>query len=499
MPRKQSSKTRVMDLPVEILLDILRRLPVKSVCCLRCVSKTLSDIVLTPFFVDLHTRFLISTNGAAEAAPQLVLRHVTLYRERSHRRLTALESLNYDGGQGKLSLSETLSTSCREGYNVHFVFYNLICFKSRSPLFRPNKCFLINPVSREVLRIPTPDQFGKNMMLVGQFGDCYGMGFDDITNTYKIVCVSEICNITSTEITCRRVVVKLLVLGTSSWREMPIPSVLSRGTLYRTKSVCAHGDMHWLFDEEGDIHIVSFDFKKEEFYLTPIPATSQMPYLHLITLRESIAIVDTLSAVNIEIWVMKDYNLKQWKREYIINLQMLGSNVEFKFHMANCGEWEHGILFIDEEGETSLFWDLSLVSFLMKQLLFLLAVWVLMVMGQVGDGYDSEVVKEGIQGSVMTCPPLYTHIDSKFISSPCSICTVHRWPSPAANPHLCSAQPPHHCSLIPPRPCSTPPSSSFAAPVCPRRSLTSRDLTCCAHDLTITTAAQSSGGARRNE
>lgn len=143
------------------------------------------------------------------------------------------------------------------------------------------------------------------------------------------------------------------------------------------KCVCAHGDMHWLFGEEGDaggIHILSFDSKKEELYFTPIPipipAASQMQYLQLITLRESIAIVDTsqmqylhlISSINFEIWVMKDYNKKEWKREYIINLQMMGSDLEFKFQWSKCCEWEQGILFIDEECATSLFWDLKCAS-----------------------------------------------------------------------------------------------------------------------------------------
>lgn len=100
----------------------------------------------------------------------------------------ALESLNYDGSQGKLTLSaETLSASDEVYYNVHFVFYNLICFKNRSlfkdligfknpSLFKDGKCFLINPFSGEVLRIPTPE-FGRDISLCY---DCYGMGFDEV-------------------------------------------------------------------------------------------------------------------------------------------------------------------------------------------------------------------------------------------------------------------------------------------------------------------------------
>lgn len=48
--------------------------------------------------------------------------------------------------------------------------------------------------------------------------DWYGMGFDNITNTHKIVRVSKVFNGSFTE-NCP--VTQVLVLGTSSWREIP--------------------------------------------------------------------------------------------------------------------------------------------------------------------------------------------------------------------------------------------------------------------------------------
>ncbi|KAM5548083.1 F-box/kelch-repeat protein [Rosa sericea] len=355
---KNKAKTRLMDLPIEILIEILKRLPIKSVCCIRCVSKTLSDIVYSPFFVDLHTRFLIPTNSLAGAAPQLVLRHVESYPGSTRRKLTALESLNYDESEGKLTLSEIFSTSQREFYSdVAFVFYDLICFKKA---YMDGNCILNNPLCGEVLRVPTSNilytKFGKDITF---FDDSYGMGFDDITSTYKIVRISRIYERPS--YSKSYVVAQLLVLGTSSWREIPVHPVIYCAIPW-DKSVCAYGDMHWLFVDEGEakgVHIVSFDFKKEKFYLTPNPVTSRMPYLHLITLGESIAIVDTyFSSMKVEIWVMKNYNKKEWKREYIINHHMLGLDVDFRFHRANCGEMEYGIYFIDEKGENLLFLDL---------------------------------------------------------------------------------------------------------------------------------------------
>ncbi|KAK9947307.1 hypothetical protein M0R45_002938 [Rubus argutus] len=59
----------LMGLPMEILVGILTRVPTKSVCCIRCVSKTLLSIVDSPSFVTLHTRFLLSPDSPPRGSP----------------------------------------------------------------------------------------------------------------------------------------------------------------------------------------------------------------------------------------------------------------------------------------------------------------------------------------------------------------------------------------------------------------------------------------------
>lgn len=55
---------------------------------------------------------------------------------------------------------------------------------------------------------------------------------------------------------------------------------------------------------------------------------------------------------------MKDYNKKQWMLDYSISIQMLELDPQFNFVFAVCGEWEHGIVFIDQPGAITLFLDL---------------------------------------------------------------------------------------------------------------------------------------------
>lgn len=100
------------------------------------------------------------------------------------------------------------------------------------------------------------------------FFDWYAMGFDNITNTYKIL---RVCG----KPFPKNMVAQILVLGTSTWQEISsVPPC--EGLSHKNVSAC--GDMHWVINWGTRItamgetsNIISFDFKKEEFYCIPHP------------------------------------------------------------------------------------------------------------------------------------------------------------------------------------------------------------------------------------
>ncbi|KAI5319874.1 hypothetical protein L3X38_039582 [Prunus dulcis] len=139
-----------MDLPNDILLDVLTRLSIKSLCHIRSVSKTSLSIVDNPFFAK--PRLL---NPVVEG-PQLMLLTQTSSFIPSHRSCFALQSLNYKGEhdftKSKYRYAQILCSL--RSYKVDFVFGNLFCFKG-----------------------------------MAYYQKWYGMGFDGITRTHKIVCI----------------------------------------------------------------------------------------------------------------------------------------------------------------------------------------------------------------------------------------------------------------------------------------------------------------------
>ncbi|XP_004298541.1 PREDICTED: F-box protein CPR30-like [Fragaria vesca subsp. vesca] len=371
MVRCNEIRRQLMDLPMDMLVDILLRLPVESLRHIRRVCKTLLNTIDSLSFIRQHTLLLIAGNNhVVHRVPQLMCLAQT-HPPSDGEEITifaTLQSLRYDGGTALTKGEFTYSTSSPSpaNYMINFVFYNLFCMD-----WEDGHCLLINPLLKQVLTLPT-----DNIRQLTKYGlNCevyfwYGMGFDDITNTYKIVRVSRFANKENYR-DIRGRLVHILVLGTNSWRE--IPSLPPSG-LPRLYAVCAHGDMHWLIRRmTGGVikgHIISFDFKTEEFHWTPTPPTLQRSNMnstsHLLTLRGSMAIVETFplaeGGMKVEIWVMKNYAKKEWAREYSINVDM---RPEHELNYGTCGEWEHGIFFNDHyifclksENMTRLFLDL---------------------------------------------------------------------------------------------------------------------------------------------
>ncbi|ONI21878.1 hypothetical protein PRUPE_2G095800 [Prunus persica] len=353
----------IVALPPEILIDILSRLPVNSICCMRCVSKaflkTVEDLSLAK--MHMQRRFLTTCSTTTTEVPRLVV-----LDESPCDNYDLLYPLKYDG-HDLLTKSKQATVSYfgsrRRFYCATFVFCNLFGFTGLNPehkrscftrlnLEHGRSCLLVNPFKGEVLILPSMSDVQVQSNSLCDV-DWYGMGFDNITNSFKIVRVS----------TNKKdyMVAEVLVLGTSSWRELPtVPPCFPT-----CKSTYAHGDMHWLVhgDDKSSVRILSFNFQKEEFYLTPPPASlGKKPdlwkFLHLLNFRGSLALVNVYSPEDrdiktwgrqvVEIWGLKNYDNKEWMLHYKLDLKQ-DLFVPLKpTSLSKCGEWKHGIFFNDD-------------------------------------------------------------------------------------------------------------------------------------------------------
>ncbi|KAI5345909.1 hypothetical protein L3X38_013786 [Prunus dulcis] len=350
--RQKKPKLNLMTdvLPTEILIDIFSRLPVNSICCIKCVSKTLLKTVDDPFFAVQHMRRCFLTSYTTVEVPRLVLR-----TDSPHCRM---HPIKYDGNELLTKSKHAIISDfwTRQCLYVHnFIFCNLLGFTRHGVDYKNgNTCFLLDPFKAEILMLPTTSDVLQVSTNTVCRQDSYGMGFDNKTNTYKIVRISYHHKYKKGQLS--QLKTEVLVLGTSSWRELPVvPPCYVTG-----KSASAHGDMHWLVHGDtkdlssSSISILSFDFKKEKFYWTPHPAAlekkpSLWNFLNVLNFKGSLALVEFSSSEDkyMKIWALKnDYGNKEWVLNYKIDVgQYLPSLPLGNLCLSECGEWEHGIFF----------------------------------------------------------------------------------------------------------------------------------------------------------
>ncbi|KAJ0716820.1 putative F-box associated interaction domain, F-box-like domain superfamily [Helianthus annuus] len=176
---------------------------------------------------------------------------------------------------------------------------------------------VINPLRRECYEVPpmnTPFCAEPSWHPVIDRILCVepscGLGFDDSTNTFKMVCVvprkqvQPKFNPVKDEHLCTMV----HVLGTHSWRKIPqVPSypITSEG-------VFANGCLHWLANCKHDkFPIIRFDMKTEKFRLikSPRKRTTDLIRVHLVDLHGQVGFVYMVIDCIVEVWVLKE---RQW-------------------------------------------------------------------------------------------------------------------------------------------------------------------------------------------
>ncbi|CAN6568525.1 unnamed protein product [Malus baccata var. baccata] len=288
--------TELMDLPIEILINILLRLLINSLHRILCVSKAFLNTV-----DDLSFLSTDCTSNVPHETPQFVL-----LIESSEGRGNITHPLTYLGDNNTMREIKDANTSgvwSRLPYFTSLIFCNLFFFRGKI---------------REVLMLPAANNTG----LICQC-DSYGMGLDRITNNFEIVRISQHTNEKPpwNKMVKMVSVAAVLVLGTNSWRE--INSVLPP-CLRFSNETSAYGDTHWLvlrpnkystIGVESDVpSILSFNFKKEEFCWTPHPTLEKR-------VGGSLALVDCSSDSHMEIWGLKSYDKKEWVLNYKIDMK----------------------------------------------------------------------------------------------------------------------------------------------------------------------------------
>ncbi|KAI9127143.1 hypothetical protein K1719_001702 [Acacia pycnantha] len=252
----------------EIITDILKQLPVKSLIRFQCVCKHWKNLIKSPCFINDHLRYSTPQNS------RLLL------------------ECNFPGRPLQLHFIDW-------EMQIHPIrpprTFNRIIGSINGLLCLVNddlKClysfFLWNPATREVRQLPMPRKHNNPCR--------YTAGFGYSINDYKIVRIycDHDCAFSGAEV---------YSLSTGSWKDVDLGVLQGVHITFSCFNVSANGSIFWTginLDEQENT-IVSYDIEREVFTLIPL---SRRLFTKLAVYDDKPALV-TINHKWIELWVLE--------------------------------------------------------------------------------------------------------------------------------------------------------------------------------------------------
>ncbi|KAK9285198.1 hypothetical protein L1049_024386 [Liquidambar formosana] len=360
----QQPSPSIKDLPTHILIEILSRLSVRTIVRCRCVCKTWLNLLLTSLFAKHHfTRaptcpLLQNPNGKRLSRTLCLLelegdstfngngscgfigcsRNGYQVNCERHVNMKLAPKFNMPKLDGAKKMMPKSSRSLGLKLDVVNSCNGLLCLRGPSC---DDPVVIYNPITGEYMTIPTPEKDN----CVEKAVVC-GLGFSPKSGQYKVLRMLYFrCPAVGKRLFVQ--VAEIHTVGSGEWRRIgsssyspfgrSFPAYLSlRGTSF---PAFLNGALHWFCeDDESPNFIVSFDFEDEQFRAIPPP----LPYLYdgysrvgtikfrcfrsnkskisMGVLKGSLYLCDASSYDPIDIWVMKDYGVREsWFKEFEID------------------------------------------------------------------------------------------------------------------------------------------------------------------------------------
>ncbi|XP_006360351.1 F-box/kelch-repeat protein At3g23880-like [Solanum tuberosum] len=297
-------------LPDEIIIEILLRLPVKSLLKFRCVSKYWLSLLSTPYFINTQIKFSVKKS-----------KNVNL-------RLVIVASVS--GLMGKMC--SVYSLDCENSsVNVDKIDYPLKTpFRSAKFLGSCNGLICLTPMSFKLM-IWNPVT-GKHKEFQDSFVQCavncyirYGFGYDYVHDDYKVV---KIFSFPRNEGKYESKV-KIYSLKDDSWK---MGEGFDSGYVNAQSGMCLNGYLHWEVSHCPDSggggggsgacsEIMTLDLATETYGVMALPNCGNgSTSWSLSVLNGCLVACCNYEPDRTDMWVMKEYGVEESWTKLVSNL-----------------------------------------------------------------------------------------------------------------------------------------------------------------------------------
>lgn len=321
-------------LPPEVVTEIICRLPVKSLLLFRSVSKSWRSLIDSPGFIYLHL------NNSVDTGSNLSL----ILRKDSELYTVDLDQLND-------AVEVTHPLMCYSN-RIHVLGSSngLLCIANVAedialwnPSIRKHKVLPFLPVEK--------NNYGSSLL----GARVYGFGYDPVHDDQKLVRISQYIDLDNEGFVSK---VKVYSLRANELRDSDdMPYVLC---YTRKNGTLASGHLHWVvnrkFKFDEDDLIVAFDLTVESFRELPMPeCTEQKFQIDVGVLGGCVCMVANYCDVRVDVWVMKEYGVKEsWAKLFTVAQdEVAGGTLKYLRPLAYSKSGEEVLL---EQNHGRLVW-----------------------------------------------------------------------------------------------------------------------------------------------
>lgn len=324
-----------------VIVEILSRLPAKSLLRFRCVCKAWRALISDPYFIRKH---LSCINTRASTSYSLLLRE-QVFRSIEHE--AVLKHLSQTSDGPPLPFRRPRFPVLDPTFDITDIEIvgscnGLICLMLDYEAKESYTFMLWNPCTGESNLLPQPPIQSSSSFF-------WGFGYDSTIDDYKVVLGSCISG---------HEVVVVFRLKMGSWRKV---ERLERSFDVRWVGCLVNESLHWVFKEVKECRligqkIVSFDLAEEKFHEIPFPYPLKQ---RLIAEVENLDICLTQyfqtnccqPGCNFKMWVVSDYEVKESGTE-VIKIPVLDAENMYMTCISENGE---GLMRVADDGSLALY------------------------------------------------------------------------------------------------------------------------------------------------
>ncbi|XP_060215770.1 F-box/kelch-repeat protein At3g23880-like [Lycium barbarum] len=312
-------------LPREIIMEILLKLPPKSLLKFMCVSKLWLQLISSPEFVKTHLKLIANDK-------ECICHRVILQESGDNFKVCCLPSLFYKEQRIELfDMGSPMGNPTIYTWIVGSV-NGLICLYSKI-----EEPVLWNPTIRKSKKLPT---FGANLRKDCSYYCKYGFGYDESRDDYKVVviqCISEDGGSYDT-------VVNIYSLKTDSWRTI---NKFQGNFLVNSSGKFVDGKLYWALSADVDTfnvcNIISLDLADETWRRLELPRYVEGSYplaLGVVGGDLSLLCPNCHEVTNSDVCIMNDCGVEvSWTKIFTVDhTKDLGEFIFFSpiFSVPSC-------------------------------------------------------------------------------------------------------------------------------------------------------------------